>query len=96
MSELWEGQERFAVLMMTEPRILALKAGKLGFTELQCAYDAWVALFKQKNARVHLFSLNAPAAKELLQYVRFGITHPPGTCRCRSCRNHREVIPMSP
>ncbi len=77
MSDLWEGQERFAALMVTEPRILALKAGKLGFTELECAYDAWVALFKQPNARVHLFSLNAHSARELLQYVRFGITHLP-------------------
>lgn len=77
MAELWAGQERFAELMTSAPRILALKAGKLGFTELECAFDAWVALFSQPNARVHLFSLNADAAQELLRYVRFGITHLP-------------------
>jgi hypothetical protein len=77
MAELWSGQARFAELMTQESRILALKAGKLGFTELECAFDAWVALFSQANARVHLFSLNADAAQELLRYVRFGITHLP-------------------
>jgi len=77
MNELWQGQQRFAELMMEEPRILALKAGKLGFTELECAYDAWIALFSQPNARVHLFSLNADSARDLLRYVDFGITHLP-------------------
>jgi hypothetical protein len=77
MAELWQGQQRFAELMITEPRILALKAGKLGFTELESAYDAWVALFSQPNARVHLFSLNADSARDLLRYVHFGITHLP-------------------
>ena len=77
MGTLWPGQERFAELMTTEKRILALKAGKLGFTELECAWDAWVALFGQPNARVHLFSKDAPAAQALLEYVHFGITHLP-------------------
>ena len=76
-STLWPGQERFAELMEREPRILALKAGKLGFTELECAYDGWVALFRQQNARVHLFSRDALAAQELLGYVRFGLKHLP-------------------
>lgn len=77
METLWPGQERFAELMTIEKRILALKAGKLGFTELECAWDAWVALFAQPNARVHLFSKDAPAAQALLEYVHFGITHLP-------------------
>jgi hypothetical protein len=74
---LWEGQERFAELMEQETWILALKAGKLGFTELECAYDGWVALFRQANARIHLFSRDAQAAQELLGYVRFGLMHLP-------------------
>ncbi len=77
MGDLWEGQRRFAQLMQEEPWILALKAGKLGFTELECAYDAWVALFRQANARVHLFSMDLRAAQQLLAYIRFGITHLP-------------------
>jgi hypothetical protein len=75
--DLWEGQVDFAVHMMSERWIFALKAGKLGFTELECAYDVWVARFGPPNARVHLFSLDAPASRALLEYVRFGLTHLP-------------------
>lgn len=74
---LWPGQER-AAQMMTEHRwLFLLKAGKLGFTELECAYDGWVALYRQPNARVHIFSMNLSSAMELLAMVRFGITHLP-------------------
>lgn len=59
------------------PWLFMLKAGKLGFTELECAYDAWVALYRSPNARVHLFSRDLPAAKELLRMVRFGLMHLP-------------------
>jgi hypothetical protein len=72
---LWPGQEQFAQLMERESWIFALKAGKLGFTEVACAYDAWVVLFRQPNARVHLFSRDARAAQELVGYIRFGLTH---------------------
>jgi hypothetical protein len=75
--DLWEGQVDFAVLMTSERWIFALKAGKLGFTELECAYDVWIARFGPRNARVHLFSLDAPAARALLEHVRFGLTHLP-------------------
>ena len=75
--ELWEGQILFALRMVSDAWVFALKAGKLGFTELECAYDAWVALFGQRNARVHLFSREENAAHELLGYVRFGILHLP-------------------
>ncbi len=76
-SSLWQGQEQFARLIESESWIFALKAGKLGFTELECAYDAWVALFRQANSRVHLFSRDARAAQELLTPLRFGLTHLP-------------------
>lgn len=84
-AELWAGQRRFAELMDDRsdpeypngPWIFALKAGKLGFTELECAWDAWVALFRRENARVHLFSRDLKAAKELLKVVRFGLVHLP-------------------
>lgn len=74
---LWAGQQEFVELMARAPWIFALKAGKLGFTELECAYDGWVARFAQPNARVHLFSRDARAAQDLLSYVRFGLTHLP-------------------
>lgn len=77
LADLWPGQEEFADLMKREPWLFALKAGKLGFTELECAYDAWVARFRQANARVHLFSRSLEAAKDLKRYVAFGLYHLP-------------------
>lgn len=59
------------------PWLFALKAGKLGFSELECAYDAWVALFRCQNARVHIFSRDLAAAKEMLRIVRYGLLHLP-------------------
>jgi hypothetical protein len=75
--ELWLGQKNFVTVMQDHSWVLALKGGKLGFSELECAYDVWVALFGQPNARVHLFSLDQRAAQQLLEYVRFGLTHLP-------------------
>jgi hypothetical protein len=80
-ADLWEGQARLAELMEREPWIFALKAGKLGFSELACAYDGWVARFRQPNARVHLFSRNLLAARSLLDWVRFGLTNLPDYMR---------------
>ena len=74
---LWPGQQQLAELMETKRRIFGLKAGKLGFTELACAFDGWVARFGPPNARIHLYSRDARAAEELLGYVRFGLTRLP-------------------
>ena len=74
---LWEGQQQFAELMTRESWIYALKAGKLGFTELECAWDAWCALFRHPYARVHLFSKDQDASRNLSQIVRFGLEHLP-------------------
>lgn len=76
-AELWEGQDAFVAAMEQHPRLYALKAGKLGFTELECAYDGWVALFRQANARVHVFSMGDRASQDVLAYIRFGLTHLP-------------------
>ena len=75
--QLWEGQEDLAKVMGQHDWIYALKAGKLGFSELECAYDGWVAMFRQPNARVHIFSRDAQSAEELLGWVRHGLTHLP-------------------
>ena len=74
--EIWEGQLLLIEAAQEHDWVLALKAGKLGFTELECAYDAWRAL-GPKNARVHIFSRDFTAAQELLEYVRFGLEHLP-------------------
>jgi hypothetical protein len=74
---LWSGQEEFAKAAIEHPFLYALKAGKLGFTELGCAYDGWIALCGPPNARVHLFSRDDRASQRLLGYVEFGLSHLP-------------------
>lgn len=76
-NRLWPGQENVVDLMTTEPWLILLKAGKLGFSEMECAYDGWVALYRHQNARVHIFSMDAKSAKSFLAIVKFGLTHVP-------------------
>lgn len=78
---LWPGQDKFVDITQEHKWILALKAGKLGFTELECAYDAYVALFGPANARVHIFSRSDTASVELLEYIRFGLSRLPEAIR---------------
>ena len=73
---LWEGQREFRDAIQEHKWVLALKAGKLGYTEFECAYDAF-RVFSCPNARVHVFSKDFEAAQELLEYIRFGLTHLP-------------------
>lgn len=77
----WPGQSQFAEAAAEHPWLFALKAGKLGFTEIECAYDAWVARFRQRNARIHIFSRVDPAAKELLAIVKYGLQRLPSWMR---------------
>lgn len=84
---LWPGQERLAAFMEREPWVFALKAGKLGFTELECAYDGWVAICGQPNARVHLLSKDDKAAKSLLRYVKRGLKMLPDGIRLPTPRD---------
>lgn len=80
-SSLWPGQQQAAAAMETEQRLYLLKAGKLGFTELECAFDGWVLRFRQPNARVHVFSLDGYEAVLLAKIVRFGMDHLPDWLR---------------
>lgn len=70
--QLWPGQLELVGYMEEILWIYALKARKLGFTTLECAYDAWVLRFRDQNARVHLFSRREDAAIELLDAVKYG------------------------
>ncbi len=72
------------------PWLFMLKSGKLGFTELECAYDAWVALFRGTNARVHIFSRDLSAAKEVLRIVRYGLLHLPAWFSVRIPRDEAD------
>lgn len=80
LGNLWDGQRDFVAKMKEAGWLYALKAGKLGFTELETAFDGWVARFK-KNSRVHVFSMGATEAEELLAYVKFGLMHLPDWMR---------------
>lgn len=73
---LWAGQEGFLEAIQEHSWVLALKAGKLGLTELECAFDGWQAI-RHINARVHIFSQTGKDAIDNLSYVRFGLTHLP-------------------
>lgn len=70
---LWEGQEEFLSVIEGHEWIFALKAGKLGFTELSCAYAAWRAVGNQKNARIHVFSRSCEASTENLRHIEYGL-----------------------
>lgn len=74
---LWEGQQRMVESMKAHRWLYILKAGKLGATELECAYDGWVLLARGANARVNIFSKGQKESKELLGIVKFGLQHLP-------------------
>lgn len=75
--ELWEGQFQAVEAMENVDKFFALKARKLGFTTLEVAYDAYVLRFRDRNARVHLFSRRTDAAVELLDAVKYGLKRLP-------------------
>ena len=74
---LWPGQHALSELMCESLWIFALKAGKLGFSELECAWDGYVARFGPRNSRVHVFSYAGASAQELFGWVRYGLEHLP-------------------
>lgn len=74
---IWPGQQQLVDVMQRYPWLFGLKAGKLGFTELECAFDAWALLYRHPRARVHLFSADQKASRALLKYVKAGIAKLP-------------------
>lgn len=74
---LWESQEQFAEAMVSCDKVFILKARKLGATTIGAAFDAWVARFRDRNARVHLYSRRQDAAEELLASVKYGLDRLP-------------------
>jgi hypothetical protein len=77
LDALWPGQERLADMLCSEPHVYALKARKLGFTEVSLAYAGFVARVRDQNARVALYSYRERAANDLLAKVRFGLDNLP-------------------
>lgn len=74
---LWDGQREMAEAMKAFPQIVLLKAGKLGASELECAYDGYALRFAHQNARVNIFSMDAIGAVAMLEIVAFGMDHLP-------------------
>jgi hypothetical protein len=70
---LWSGQEDLIAAMDEHAWIYCLKGRQIGATSLGIAYDAWVARFRNAQARVHVFSSGDDAAKEVLEQVAFGL-----------------------
>lgn len=78
---LWEGQRDIVEQMSLHTQLIILKAGKLGASELECAFDGWRARFGGPNMRVHIFSRDAPSAHSMLRIVKFGLSKLPDYMR---------------
>lgn len=76
LADPWPGQREFIGTVERHDRVFALKARKQGFSTLETAFDAWVALIRP-NARVHLFSRGLTSAQDLLERVAVGLSHLP-------------------
>lgn len=70
---LWDAQEEFVATATREDWIFFLKARQLGETTIECAFDGWVARWRDVNGRVHVFSKRDEEAIELLDRVKYGI-----------------------
>lgn len=75
--EVWPGQRAAAERMVAHPWVFLLKAGKLGFSELECAWDGYVVRFAQQRAHVNIFSKDAEASREMLSLVKYGVRNLP-------------------
>ena len=76
-AQLWPGQEKLLEAGRRHRFLFALKAGKLGFSELACAWDAYRALTAHPHARVHILSKDLSSARALLSWVRYGLERLP-------------------
>lgn len=78
---LFDSQQRYIEAAEEHPWVFVLKAGKLGATELACAYDAYHLLYRGPNTRVHVFSMGLNEAKELKNWIAFGLERLPPALR---------------
>lgn len=78
-SDLWPGQSYCVDLIDLHHvrRLIDLKAGKIGHSEVWTAYSAWRGLFSAAGSRVHMFSQTGDDAKTLLDIVRVGVNYLP-------------------
>lgn len=77
---LWPSQEQHVAYCEREALALwvyFLKARQLGQSTIECAFDGWVARFRDLRPRVHIFSKADDEAKELLERVKYGLENLP-------------------
>jgi len=74
-TNLWEGQDDIVRLVddVGVRRLISMKGGKLGTSEMAAAYDGWRGCFAAPGSRVHLYSQTGDDAKTLLDIIRAGI-----------------------
>jgi hypothetical protein len=75
--DLWPAQEHLIDSILSEPHLMILKARKLGLSTVAIAYCGYALRFRDRNARVHLFSRTEKAALDLLAAVKFGLDNLP-------------------
>jgi hypothetical protein len=78
---LWPAQVAYLDAAEQHDWLYMLKARQLGETTVAIAFDAWVARFRDPNARVHVFSSGDDAAKEVLDAILFGLERLPPAFR---------------
>jgi hypothetical protein len=91
---LWPAQEEFVHTTAAHPWVFFLKARKLGETTIACAHDAWVLRFRDRNARVHLFSRREDAARELLAAVKGGLERLPAWLQLPITRSTADIYEL--
>jgi hypothetical protein len=91
---LWPAQEEFVRITAAHRWVYVLKARKLGETTIACAFDAWVLRFRDRNARVHLFSRREDAARELLAAVKGGLERLPAWLQLPVTRSTAEIFEL--
>ena len=71
--DLWPAQEQLIESIMDSPHWMILKSRKLGLSTVCIAYCGYVLRFRDRNARVHLFSRTERSALDLFAAVKFGL-----------------------
>jgi hypothetical protein len=75
--DLWPAQEQLIDAIIGNPHLMILKARKLGLSTVCIAYAGFCLRFRDRNARIHLFSRAEKAALELFAAVKFGLDNLP-------------------
>jgi hypothetical protein len=84
--DVWPAQEQLVDAIIDSPALMILKARKLGLSTVCIAYCGFVLRFRDRNARVHLFSRTERSALDLFAAVKFGLDNLPAHLRLPKVR----------